>query len=172
MKILVFSDCHGLPAYIRGGMQAHPDADAAVFLGDGAADAVSVFREFPHVPHCALAGNCDSRLSLSAHGLDLAEEAVLDFGGRKFFCLHGHTRGAKSGYGRMLLRASEVGADAVLFGHTHLPVCEYEPDPAQLSRRILFFNPGSVGLSYDHTYGVIYVVNGGISAAHGKAEAK
>lgn len=169
MKILVFSDCHGFPKYIRQALTDHPNADAAVFLGDGAVDADAVFREFPRVIPCVLPGNCDSSLSLSAHGLNLPDEAVLDFGGKKFFCLHGHTRGAKSGYGRMILRASEVQADVILFGHTHLPICEYAEDPGNLTRRILLFNPGSVGLSNNHTYGVIHVVNGVISAAHGKA---
>ena len=169
MKILVFSDCHGFPQYIRRALIDHPDAEAAVFLGDGAVDAEAVFRAFPHLARCILPGNCDSSLSLFAHGLILPEEAVLDFGGKRFFCLHGHTRGAKSGYGRMVLRASEVEADAILFGHTHLPICEYTEDPGNLTRRILLFNPGSVGLSNNHTYGVIHVVNGVISAAHGKA---
>ena len=170
MKILVFSDSHGAPSYIRAAMKAHRDADAAVFLGDGAADAASVFADFPAVPHCILRGNCDSALALRAHGLDAEEEVVLNFGGVRFLCLHGHTRGAKSGYGRMILRAAEVEADAVLFGHTHMPENDYTHSPADPSRRILLFNPGSVGLSYNHTYGVINIVGGMISAGHGRAD--
>ena len=170
MKILIFSDSHGAPSYIRTAMAAHRDAEAAVFLGDGAADAADVFADFPAVPHCILRGNCDSSLSLSARGLDAAEETVLDFGGLRFFCLHGHTRGAKSGCGRMLLRASELHADAVFFGHTHIPENDWAHDPADPSRRILFFNPGSIGMSYDHSYGVLHIVNGMISAGHGRAK--
>ena len=172
MKFLVFSDSHGSAHPIRKALFAHPDAEAAVFLGDGAGEAAEVFRDFPHLAHCILPGNCDSSVSLAAHGLNGAEETVLDFGGKRFFCLHGHTRGAKSGYGRMLLRASELQADAVLFGHTHIPVCETDTDPGDPARRILLFNPGSVGMGYSHPYGVIYVVNGVISAHHGKADVR
>lgn len=170
MKILVFSDCHGCPGYIRAAMRVHPDCEAAVFLGDGASDAESVLAEFPNVARCVLSGNCDSKIALLAHGLAPVEETVLEFGGLRFFCLHGHTRGVKSGYERVLWRAAEVGADAVLFGHTHVPLCEYERNPGKPSQRILLFNPGSIGLSYHHPYGVIHVVGGVISAGHGHVE--
>ena len=169
MKILVFSDSHGSSAPLRAALEAHRDAEAAVFLGDGAAEAWDVLADYPHLARCILAGNCDSHIALAARGADLGEECVLDLGGKRFFCLHGHTRGVKMGMERALYRASEVEADGILFGHTHIALNEYAPDPACPSRRILLFNPGSVGRSLRHTYGVIHVVNGAISAGHGQA---
>ncbi len=169
MKILVFSDSHGCSAPLRTAIEAHRDAEAVIFLGDGAAEALDVLADYPSLARCILAGNCDSRLALAARGADLTEECVLDFGGKRFFCLHGHTRGVKMGMDRVLYRASELEADVILFGHTHIALNEYAPDPASPSRRILLFNPGSVGRSLTHTYGVIHVVNGAISAGHGRA---
>ncbi len=169
MKILVFSDSHGSSHPLRTALDAHRDAEAVVFLGDGAAEAWDVLADYPHLSRCILSGNCDSRLALAARGADCAEECVLDFGGKRFLCLHGHTRGVKMGMDRVLYRASEVQADVILFGHTHIPTSEYAPDPACPAKRILLFNPGSVGRGYGNPYGVIHVVNGAISAGHGKA---
>lgn len=167
MKILVFSDSHGHAEYLRAALAAHRTADAAVFLGDGASDAAAAFSDFPHIPHCILAGNCDSRLALSAAGIDAQQQALLNFGGLRFLALHGHTAHVKSGYGGLLRLASDSGADAVLFGHTHIPENSFIPAPSGLERRLLLFNPGSIGLSDSHSYGVIHVVDGQISAAHG-----
>lgn len=169
MKILVFSDSHNTREPMRAAIAAHPDAEAVVFLGDGALDALHVLESYPALPRCILRGNCDSRLALSAAGAELGEETVLDFGGKRFFCLHGHTQNVKFGYARLLYRASELHADAVLFGHTHIPECDTVADPADPERNILFFNPGSVGVGVNPTYGVIHVVNGVISAGHGRA---
>jgi len=168
-KILVFSDSHGRPDTLRTAIGAHSDADTVIFLGDGAADAIEVLDEFPHVGRCVLAGNCDSRHALSAFGEFLQSEAVLQIGDVRLFCLHGHTRHAKSGYGALLYAASEAEADAVLFGHTHIPENEYVPDPGNPARQILLFNPGSVGLSHFHTYGILTVEKKKITATHGRA---
>ena len=35
MKLLVFSDSHGMPLYMRETLEKHRDADAVIFLGDG-----------------------------------------------------------------------------------------------------------------------------------------
>ena len=171
MKILVFSDSHGDSASLRRALAQHRGtADAVVFLGDGAADMASAILDAPEAARCILAGNCDSRYALAAAGIDAQSEAVLNFGGLRFLALHGHTRRVKYGYESLLMRASEVQADAVLFGHTHIPENEFVPDPMFPERRILLFNPGSIGMTLTHPYGVINVVNGEISADHGHAE--
>ena len=35
MKLLVFSDSHGMPLYMRETLEKHRDVDAVIFLGDG-----------------------------------------------------------------------------------------------------------------------------------------
>lgn len=170
MKILVFSDSHGAPAYIRTALRQHGgEADALIFLGDGALDAAAVFGEYPDIPSYIVRGNCDSALRLAANSIDAPEEDVITLGGLRFLILHGHTAGAKSGYGQMLLLAQKHRADGILFGHTHMAESRSVPAPKDPEKRIFLFNPGSVGMSRDHSYGVIHIVNGQICAGHGFA---
>ena len=170
MKILIFSDSHGAPSYIRTALrQHHGQADAVVFLGDGVLDASAVLGEYPDIPAYIVRGNCDSALRIRAEGIDAPEEDVITLGGLRFLILHGHTAGAKSGYGQMLLLAEKRGADGVLFGHTHMPESRFVPSPADPDKLLLLFNPGSVGMSQNHAYGVIHIVDGQISAGHGSA---
>ena len=49
-----------------------------------------------------------------------------------------------------------MGADLVIFGHTHIPYCEN-------NGKIILLNPGSVKMS--QTFGVIEIENGKIKAA-------
>ena len=35
MRILVLSDSHGMPSRILDAVEAHPEAEALIFLGDG-----------------------------------------------------------------------------------------------------------------------------------------
>ena len=170
MKILVFSDSHGAPSYIRTAIRQHGgQADALIFLGDGALDAAAVFGEYPDIPYYVVRGNCDSALRLAAGGIDAPEEEVITLGGLRFVILHGHTAGAKSGYGQMLYLADKNRADGVLFGHTHMPESRSVPSPGNPDKNVFLFNPGSVGRSQNHSYGVIHIVNGQISAGHGSA---
>lgn len=170
MKILVFSDSHGAPHYIRAALRQHGEsADAVIFLGDGALDANTVFREFPDIPAYILRGNCDSALRLAACGIDAPEEEVISLGGVRFLALHGHTVHVKSGFGHAILHAAEKQADVLLFGHTHIPENRSVVYPDDPEHRLLLFNPGSVGMSQNHSYGVIHAIDGRISAGHGSA---
>ena len=138
MKILVFSDSHGSPSYIRTALRQHGgQADALLFLGDGVLDAVTVFSEYPDILSYTVRGNCDSPLRLAAGGIDAPEEEVITLGGLRFLILHGHTAGVKSGYGQMLLLAQKHGVDGILFGHTHVP--DLGADGPRL-----ILNPGSL----------------------------
>ncbi len=170
MKILVFSDSHGSPDYIRAALRAHGGtADLLYFLGDGVRDIAAVLEEYPHIPRVILSGNNDSALAAAAAGIAVQTEDIRTVEGVKIFALHGHTARVKWGYDIMICRASELEADLILFGHTHVPENTSVNAPFGISRRIHLFNPGSVGLSMTHPYGVIYVIDGKISADHGTA---
>lgn len=170
MKILVFSDSHGNPACIRAALDAHRGStDLVFFLGDGVRDITDVLADFPEIPRVIVAGNCDSPLTLAACGIDAPTEEIRTVDGLKILAMHGHTARVKWGYDSLIYRASEVGADIVLFGHTHLPENHFVNDPGGVARRILLFNPGSIGTGMTHSYGVIYVIGGQISADHGYA---
>ena len=132
MDFLIISDSHGrvdrLADIIEACSACPPDK--ILFLGDGIND-VSALSRLSGREVVAVAGNCDI---LCEEPL----ERIMGVGNRKIFMLHGHTRGVKHGFGRLEARARQVGADIVLYGHTHERDC-------RLSDGIWFFNPGSVG---------------------------
>ena len=60
MRILVISDSHGMPSRILDAVEAHPEAEALIFLGDGESDIEmleSYCRSLPSM--IRVAGNCD-----------------------------------------------------------------------------------------------------------------
>ena len=144
MRILVISDSHGMPSRILDAVEAHPEAEALIFLGDGESDIEmleSYCRSLPSM--IRVAGNCDfsSKLPLMR---------VVTLGGKKIYCTHGHTEHVKYGTDELICRARQEGADIVLYGHTHSSVTAYDDG---LYRR----NPGSIR---DGHYGMIDIVPG------------
>lgn len=89
MKLLVFSDSHGNPAYMQEMIARHRTADAVIFLGDGARDIEAMRVLYPETAFYSVRGNCD-------FGADLPDELVLDLGGARIFCTHGHNYNVKS----------------------------------------------------------------------------
>ena len=156
MKILVFSDVHGDTRGMERAILAHGDADAAVFLGDGWLGAEEVFLAHPHLPHTAVIGNCDSQ---SAGVCD----AVLELGGVRILCTHGHRYGVKLGRGRLARAAKEKGASLVFYGHTHVAVDETVDG-------VRMINPGSVGCGSGKSYAVVYIENGAVVCGFGKGD--
>ena len=49
MKLLVFSDSHGMPLYMRETLEKHRDVDAVIFLGDGQNDFQMMRALFPKI---------------------------------------------------------------------------------------------------------------------------
>lgn len=168
MKILVFSDSHSRADCLRRAIAVHrADTDLICFLGDGVRDITEVSADFPAIPIVIVQGNCDGALAMSACGIDAAEEEIRTLDGVRILMMHGHTAGVKYGTEDLLCRAAKAGAAIALFGHTHTPCNTSVRAPFGPNERILLFNPGSIGKDPSHPYGVIYIVNGQISAAHG-----
>ncbi len=157
LKLLVFSDTHGREKYIETAIAAHGGkADALIFLGDGILGANEMFGKYPHIPHICVKGNCD------LYAIGEVDEALIDMGGVKILCMHGHKYDVKSTLMRAAYRAREREAQLLLFGHTHAPV-------ELRDESLVMFNPGSLGLGYPHrTYGVVEIVDGNIVCSHGK----
>ena len=61
---------------------------------------------------------------------------------------HGHTMHVKYGLLSAQYRAQEMGADILLFGHTHVPLVENDG-------KLILLNPGSIGDRSHPTYGVL-----------------
>ena len=144
MKILVLSDSHGDVAGLRDIFARESGYSLVIHLGDGERDTAPFFP-MDGVPLVQVRGNCDfySDLPLSV----LTEE-----GGKRIFCTHGHELHVK--YGREMLRetAREKKADIALYGHTHVPVHEYDDG-------LYICNPGSVR---NGDYAVLEIVPQGV----------
>ena len=145
MKLLVFSDSHSASRKI----EMHSGVcDAVIFLGDGLRDIEYVKRKYPDICFFCVSGNCDFSATAPT-------ETILDFDGIKVLVTHGHKYFVKRGYETVLGYAASRGADAVFFGHTHIPLdtCEYVGE-----KRIHLFNPGSIGNG--GTYGIVHTSGG------------
>lgn len=127
MSVLVISDSHGLVKEVQDVTGRHP-ADMVFHCGDFCVDP----KRPPFAQMQLVRGNCD-------FAKDVPEERITTWNGLTFFQTHGHLFGVKNSLLQLHYRAEEVGANVVLFGHSHFPVCTAE-------RGILFLNPGSMQL--------------------------
>lgn len=147
MKLLVFSDSHGTPAYMQEAIQRHRRADAVIFLGDGQRDLELMRSLFPEIAFYTVRGNCDI-------GSDAPVQETLNLDGARIFCTHGHVYHVKYGIYNAVCAAREAKADLLLFGHTHQALSTYEDG-------LYILNPGSIS-GYDATYAVVEILQGGI----------
>ena len=134
MKILVFSDSHRS----RGGMLDAIDAhrpDQVIHLGDLQSDAEELTYVYPKLPICMVPGNCDGWT------MDPLKKQIT-LAGKRILLSHGHLWGVKKGYEAAVADARAVGADILLFGHTHRALCQ------QLEDGLWMMNPGASRASY------------------------
>ena len=142
MKILVLSDSHGnVDNMARCVEMVNPRH--ILHLGDCIRDAEALRDLFPHIPMTTVPGNCD-------WGRTEPGEVLTELAGRRILMMHGHTRSVKTSTMNARYAAREVGADILLFGHTHSSLVDYEGT-------IRVMNPGSIGDYHVPTYGVITV---------------
>ncbi len=145
MKILVVSDSHGNRRYLEEAVKK-VSPERIFHLGDGYADAEWLHEKYPQIPLVQVCGNCDG-------GMSYEEEKVITVGGVRILLCHGHTLRVKYSLLTAVYAAKEREVQAVLFGHTHRPLVEYEEG-------ILLFNPGTIGDRTKPTYGVLTIENG------------
>jgi putative phosphoesterase len=152
MKILVISDTHGNANRAYTAYTRSEPVDMIIHLGDGSADA-DMLRDAVDVPVINIAGNCDI-------GSTAQRERIWECEGKRILLTHGDAYRVKYGLDRLGQRAREIGADAVLFGHTHLKISEEYSG-------LLLVNPGTLA-SYasNCSYAVLEVTPQGISCHH------
>ena len=142
MKILVLSDIHGLVSYAER-MIERETPDEVIFLGDGLRDIKESAKFFKGVRFHFVQGNCDF--------FDAPEERFVLLGGKNIFFSHGHRYNVKMerqlNYITLRTKAADMGADIVLFGHTH------QPDIVLMNGMVIM-NPGAVMAG---KYGVIEI---------------
>lgn len=149
MKLLFFSDVHGVPAALEQ-FFAHAAAmrpDRLVFLGDALYHgprngvpsgydprrAADIFNA--HAAEIlAVRGNCDADVDqFMLHFPILSDCSEILAGSTRFFLTHGHVWNAAH------LPPIPVGT-VLVHGHTHIPELVRRPDG------ITIFNPGSISL--------------------------
>ena len=150
MRVLVISDTHGNFPLAFKACGIPESFTTLIHLGDGGEDAALLASVLDQdVIH--LAGNCDL-------GSASPREQLWECEGKKLLLVHGDAYGVKNGLGRLERRASEVGADAVLFGHTHRATV------TTLSG-VLAVNPGTLMRGAQHTsFAILEISSAGISA--------
>ena len=146
VKILVTSDSHGRPRALRQAIERE-QPHMMLFLGDGFYDAEKMREEYPDLPICTVPGNCD-------YGSLSEPEQLIEADGVRILIMHGHTRGVKYGGMNAYYAARELGADVLLYGHTHRPLVDYDGT-------LYTMNPGSI--RYSGTYGVLMIENGKVT---------
>jgi len=128
MRILVISDTHGEMESIDLVRQHVGPVDGVFHCGDSELDSMHTSLQSGYV----VGGNCDFDSSFP-------NEVLIEIDGHTVFMTHGHLYQVKTTMIPLSYRAQEVGAEVVLFGHSHLL-------GAELVNEILFVNPGSLSL--------------------------
>ena len=168
--ILIFSDTHGNRTALRKAYPIMKETDYIFHLGDGARDLDRLF--LVDTPLWAVRGNCDWSSS------DFADrtERLLHLEGHTILLCHGHEWGVKGGLGALIAHAADVGADIVLFGHTHKPTLQViaageQIGKTKLSRPMYLFNPGSIGFNEDgegYSFGTLTIKGETVLFGHGR----
>ena len=170
INLLVVSDTHGVYKKLEAVLERQLALDGKfrpshlVHLGDGIYDIDRCKLSEKFCIH-TVKGNCDSFFYSSS----VPTERLISLGEFKILALHGHTRSVKSGDSVAVAYAVESGADLLLYGHTHVPVCYSLREGTELLGTILkkpltVFNPGSLG--YDGSFGVVSLCENGVVCSH------
>ena len=131
---IIISDTHGNISAIEKILPLINETDYLFFLGDGLNDLRSFSRDIK-ANVVAVAGNCDGG----------GDDEILEIEKVKILLTHGDKYGVKSSLYKLLMRAKEVGASVVFYGHTHV---------AQITTvdGITLVNPGAVNSFIERTY--------------------
>ena len=125
-KIAIISDSHGSIENIAYFMGRLKGVDALWHLGDHAEDAQPLANRL-NCGFVSVRGNCDPFS-------DAPLTYTVSWHHKRILLLHGHT---VAGRLALLYAANEANADAVLFGHSHVPSMETVDG-------VLLLNPGSL----------------------------
>ena len=149
MRILVFSDSHKNIEACARVIENLIGVDMVIHAGDHASDAMELERIFPNIDFRYVSGNCDFTVA--------AAELLIEVCGKRIFLTHGHGYAVKydPDYYTIINNGASENADLIVFGHTHVPVCDF-------SKRPPILNPGSI--KHSGTYGIIEIEEGKLKA--------
>lgn len=171
--LLILSDSHGNTRNLREIMaRQRPIPETVLFLGDGLRDLGALDLAGKGISLLAVKGNCDCCFSPEP---DEPEERLLTVGDVTICMMHGHTHHVKGGWMPAAAHAARLGADLLLFGHTHTPLEERLPagtvvGGVPLPKDLTVFNPGTAGGGWGHdaTFGTLITEGGTFLCGHGK----
>lgn len=152
MKILVLSDSHSAMHFMRSCVE-RIKPQAVVHLGDYYDDAQTLKELYPNIPLHQVPGNCDRYRCPPWAQTTLCYDVC----GVRLFMTHGHKYAVKTNTARMLAEARTMGAQAALYGHTHVAE-NYQDDSG-----MWVMNPGSSGYG-GGSAGLIEAENGTITS--------
>ena len=138
--------------------------DRVFFLGDGVRDIIKLSDEFPRLPITYVHGNCDDAFTTAEERDNAVYEEKITCGGVTFLLMHGHKYDVKYSLDEAAWRAVEVGADVVLYGHTHRADDSFFDTG---DKRIRTINPGAV-CSLERSYALLNVVCGEVICGFGE----
>lgn len=147
LKILVLSDTHNNISYASKLIEKL-NPDYVLHLGDICDDCHRLEDAFPRKLIVSVKGNND--FFDNSYPL----ERCFELEGKKIFMCHGHKYNVKSSLLPISYKGREVGADIVLYGHTHVSHLEE-------AEGVIIMNPGYGGKG---RYGIIEIKDGKIDA--------
>ena len=132
MRLGITGDTHGDMQAVRRLLAAAPPVDKWLHTGDYASDA-NLLQRLTGLPVLRVLGNCDGAPSEDAPAN--VDEIFVEEGWR-LWLTHGHRYMGHTRIQELPWWAKQLEVDIVIFGHTHVPLCEYYGDT-------LLLNPGS-----------------------------
>lgn len=148
MKIAVISDSHYETSNINLLKKHIKDVNVIIHCGDGAPDIKILEKDFNGEIY-AVKGNCDI-------SNEYPTERIIELMGVKIFITHGNMYNVKYEYNTIFYKGKTIGADIVLFGHSHKAlISNYDG--------ITIMNPGSITFPYGsakRTMGIIEINDG------------
>ena len=145
LRILVFSDSHGQYKPMKKAIEAQPDAETVIFLGDGHRDFEYCKQFIGDKRIYSVKGNNDFHC-------DYPLRQIITENNENIYITHGHYEYVKSSLSGLLIKARENNCKIALYGHTHRQQTDY-------CDGIYAFCPGAL---YNDEYGVIDITDKGI----------
>lgn len=145
MRILVLSDSHGNVENMARCVEL-TQPNAILHLGDWPAGRRGSAPALSGHPSAGRPG----QLRLGRCG---QPRGLTEYGGVRILLMHGHTRSVKASTLSAIYAAKEMGAQILLFGHTHRPLVDYDGS-------LWVMNPGTIGRGNPCTYGIITISGG------------
>ncbi len=129
MTVLIVSDTHRKHQFLEKQIKKMKRIDLLIHLGDVEGE-TEYIKGLVECPVEIVAGNND-------FFDDLPREKEITVGKYKVLLTHGHFLSVNFTRKNIISYARSLGADIVMFGHTHKPVIEYDND-------VIALNPGSI----------------------------